>query len=114
MFPEEFWLELARLEGIHYSPRNRPLRWGRYIMMFVYDAIDPDVGKTLREKNPNPHHRMNHHQWLKQWGRQRVNDQIQKVVTIMQLCDNMEEFRKKFARVFKKGPIQLEFEIGEA
>jgi len=54
MLPEEFWLELARLESVRYSPRSRPLRWGKYVMMFVYDAIDKDVGKTLREKNPNP------------------------------------------------------------
>ena len=27
MFPDEFWFELARLEGVHYSPRHRPLRW---------------------------------------------------------------------------------------
>lgn len=25
----------SRLEGIHYSPRNRPLRWGKYVMAFV-------------------------------------------------------------------------------
>jgi P63C domain len=50
MFPEEFWLELARLEGVHYSARSRPLRWGKYIMLFVYDAIDGDVGKELRKK----------------------------------------------------------------
>jgi hypothetical protein len=50
MFPQEFWFELARLEGVHYSPRSRPLRWGKYIMAFVYDAIDGngDVGKHLR------------------------------------------------------------------
>ena len=52
MFPDEFWYELARLEGVKYSPRHRPLRWGRYIMMFVYDAVDEEVGKVLREKNP--------------------------------------------------------------
>jgi hypothetical protein len=27
MFPDDFWYELARLEGVRYSPRNRPLRW---------------------------------------------------------------------------------------
>jgi len=66
MFPEEFWYELARLEGVRYSARSRPLRWGRYVMMFVYDAIDPDVGKELRKKNPSPRFMRNHHQWLKQ------------------------------------------------
>ena len=117
MFPNEFWFELARLEGVHYSPRSRPLRWGKYIMAFVYDAVDGDVGKELRKKNPDPHFRKNHHQWLKEFGRQKVHDQIQRVVTIMKLCDGMDEFRQKFARVFKKSAIdpQMSFawESGE-
>jgi hypothetical protein len=31
-------------------------------------------------------------------------------VTIMKLCDNMDDFRKKFDRVFKKTPIQSTFD----
>jgi hypothetical protein len=107
MFPHEFWIELARLENIHYSPKNRPLRWGKYIMMFVYDAIDGDVGRELRKKNPNPHFLQNHHQWLKQFGRERVNDQIQRVIAIMKLCSGMDEFRQKFAHVYRKTPLQI-------
>ena len=113
MFPDEFWFELARLEGIHYSARSRPLRWGKYVMAFVYDAVDTDgdVGKQLREINPDPHFRQNHHQWLKEFGRQKVHDQIERVVTIMKLCDDMDDFRKKFKRVFKKTALdgQLTF-----
>jgi hypothetical protein len=71
-------------------------------MAFVYDAIDRDVGKTLREKNPDPHYLQNHHQWLKDFGRQKVHDQIERVITIMKLCNDMNDFREKFARVFKK------------
>ncbi len=107
MFPEEFWIELARLEGIRYSAQSRPLRWGKYVMLFVYDAIDDDVGKQLRKKNPNPRFLRNHHQWLKQFGRDKVHDQIERVITIMKLCNNMDDFREKFARVFKKSPAQL-------
>jgi P63C domain-containing protein len=110
MFPDEFWFELARLEGIKYSPRSRPLRWGKYIMAFVYDAIDSDVGKKLREINPEPHKGKNHHQWLKDFGRDQVHDQITKVVTIMKLCRDMKEFTSKFAVVFKKSNPQLAFE----
>jgi hypothetical protein len=102
MFPDEFWLELARLEGTRYSPRNRPLRWGKYVMMFVYDAIDGDVGQKLREINPHPQHGRNHHQWLKDFGREKVNTQIYQVIAIMKLCDDMAEFRKKFDRVYSK------------
>lgn len=109
MFPEEFWFELARLEGIHYSPNSRPLRWGKYVMMFVYDAIDGDVGKELRKINPNPHFLKNHHQWLKKYGRDKVTIQIEKVVTIMKLCLDMTEFKDKFAHVFKKTPLQMNF-----
>jgi hypothetical protein len=110
MFPEEFWLELARLEGVHYSPRSRPLRWGKYIMAFVYDAVDKDVGRELRKKNPNPHYLKNHHQWLKEFGREKVNNQIQRVIAIMKLCTNMDDFRSKFAHVFKKTPLQTTFD----
>ena len=110
MFPEEFWVELARLEGVHYSPRSRPLRWGRYIMMFVYDAIDPAIGDWLRKNNPDPHYKENHHQWMKKFGREKVHDQITKVVTIMKLCQDMSEFREKFDHVFKNSPLQLTFD----
>jgi hypothetical protein len=112
MFPHEFWFELARLEGIHYSPRNRPLRWGRYVMAFVYDTVDKDIGKKLREINPDPHFKQNHHQWLKEFGRQQVNDHLQRVIAVMKLCEDMEDFKKKFARVFKKSALQTEFNWG--
>jgi hypothetical protein len=87
--------------------RSRPLRWGKYIMLFVYDAIDGDVGKELRKKNPEPRFLRNHHQWLKKFGRDKVHDQIERVITIMKLCNNMTDFREKFSRVFKKSPAQL-------
>ena len=106
MFPDDFWFELARLEGVHYSPRARPLRWGRYVMMFVYDAVDADVGKELRKKNPDPHFLSNHHQWLRKFGRDKVHDQITKVVIVMKLCNDMTEFRHKFMRLFDR---QLSF-----
>ncbi len=108
MFPHEFWFELARLEGVHYSPRSRPLRWGKYIMAFVYDAVDGDVGRELRKKNPDPHFKKNHHQWLKEFGKQKVHDQIERVITIMKLCEDMDDFKEKFAKVFKKTAISIQ------
>jgi len=115
MFKPEFWFELARLEGIHYSPRNRPLRWGKYVMAFVYDAIDKDMGNTMRIINPDPHFKQNDHQLLTDFGRQQVHDQIERVVTIMKLCKDMKDFRQKFDQVFKKTALQMTFtEIWES
>jgi hypothetical protein len=51
-------------------------------------AVDGDVGKKLRAINPDPHF-----------------EQIERVVTIVKLCDDMDDFQKKFARVFKKSAI---------
>ena len=113
MFPDEFWFELARLEGIHYSPRSRPLRWGKYVMAFVYDSVDRDIGKKLRELNPNPHYKKNHHQWLKDFGRQKINDHLQRVIAVMKLCDDMEDFKRKFKKVFQKNLLQSEFNWGD-
>jgi hypothetical protein len=107
-FPDEFWLELARLEGVRYSPRNRPIRWGKYVMDFVYDAMDPDVGRRLREINPGPARGHNHHQWLQDFGQKELNNHLQRVVAVMKMCNDMGEFRRKFPRVFGPGPLQLE------
>lgn len=101
-FPDEFWFELARLEGVHYSPRHRPWRWGRYVMMFVYDTIDADVGRELRKRNPNPRFLSNHHQWLREFGRDKLQAQIHATIAIMKLCTDMDDFRRKFARVYAK------------
>jgi hypothetical protein len=78
-------------------------------MAFVYDAIDQDIGNTLRELNPGPHYKRNHHQWLETFGRQTVNDHVQRVIAVMKLCNDMKDFRAKFERVFNKGPFQESF-----
>ncbi len=109
LFPEDFWVQLARLESVHYSPRNRPIRWGRYVMAFVYDAVDKDVGNELRKKNPSPHFKQNLHQWLKEYGREKVRDHLHEVLGVMKTCHDMDDFRRKFGYVFKKSPLQLTF-----
>ena len=109
LFPDDFWHELARLENTRYSPRSRPLRWGKYVMAFVYDAVDEDVGIELRKINPNPHFRRNHHQWLKTYGREKVRDHINRVIGVMKTCHDMHDFNRRFGYVFKKDPMQMSF-----
>jgi hypothetical protein len=38
-----------------------------------------------------------------------VHDQIERVITIMKLGNSTDEFRDKFARVFKKSALQMSF-----
>lgn len=107
-FPDEFWMQLARLEGVKYSSRQRPWRWGKYVMKFVYDAIDPDVSKKLAEINPGPAKGHNHHQHLTSFGQKELNDHLQQVIAVMRLCNDMDDFKRKFPRAFPQGPLQLE------
>lgn len=102
LFPEEFFVELARLEGIHYSARHRPLRWGQYILHFVYRAVDEDVTDELKARTPQPHFKENLHQWLTGPGRTHVHDHIQRVIAVMKLCDSMPEFKHRFDKAFKR------------
>jgi hypothetical protein len=108
-FPDEFWMQLARLEGVKYQSRKRPWRWGKYVMRFVYEAIDPDVGKRLAEVNPDPAKGHNHHQHLTDFGQKELNDHLQQVIAVMRLCNDMDDFKRKFPRAFPTGPVQLEF-----
>lgn len=101
-FPDEFWEELARLEGIRYQARHRPLRWGGYVMKFIYNAIDPDVAKELKKRNPNPHYKENLHQLLRDHGKDKLHQQLGGVIAIMRECKDMTEFRSRFDRVFAK------------
>jgi hypothetical protein len=109
-FPDEFWQELARLEGIRYQARHRPLRWGNYVLRFVYSAMDPDVARKLKERNPNPHYKNNLHQLLRDYGRDKLHQQLGGVIAIMRECKDMAEFRVRFAKVFDKKD-QLQFDL---
>ena len=124
-FPEDFWYELARLESVHYSPRSQPLRWGRYLMMFVFDAVDHAVGAQLRKKASDSLYPIkfddrkedcdsnsltNFREWLLKFRKDKLHNRIGLTVPIMRSCKNMDEFRAKFDRVFKKGPLPLGFD----
>jgi hypothetical protein len=48
---------------------------------------------------------------MKEFGKQKVHDQIERVITIMKLCDDMDEFRRKFSRVFKKSAVSAQMDF---
>lgn len=107
-FPDEFWHELARLEGIRYQARHRPLRWGAYVLKFVYRAMDVDVAAELKKRNPKPHYGQNLHQYLRDYGKDQLHQQLGGVIAIMRQCNDMNEFRARFETVYeKKGQARL-------
>jgi hypothetical protein len=111
-FPQDFWVELARLDGMT-SGAQAPLGWARYVMLFVYDAIDPDVGRELRRSPDDPGFRPTVHQWLEDVGRQRIDRRMASVVSAMRECPDLDAFRAEFAKVLQKGPSHARLLEGE-
>jgi len=63
-FPDELWLQFARLTKWKGSVTQRPKYWGKLVMEFIYEYLDADVAQWLRENAPKPVHGQNYHQWL--------------------------------------------------
>jgi hypothetical protein len=110
-FPKDFWAELARLDGV--TSGQQPLGWARYVVLFVYDAIDPDVGRELRRAPDDPGFRPTVHQWLEDVGRQRIDSRMASVVSAMRACPDMDAFGAAFAKVLHKGPSHVQLLEGE-
>ena len=106
-FPKDFWVELARLDGVT-SWNHPPLGWARYVVLFVYDAIDPDVGRELRRSADDPGFRPTVRQWLEDVGRQRIDSRMASVVSAMRACPDMDAFGAAFAKVLQKGPSHVQ------
>lgn len=106
-FPKELWEQFGRLTHMESSPSQRPKYWGKLVMELIYDYLEPDVAKWLRENNPAPRKGKNHHQWLnEQYGLKKLTEHIWKVIGMALLCNSMRELRMKMAETFGHAPKQ--------
>ena len=111
-FPKEFWAQLARLDDAD-SPRRRSIGWATYVMLFVYDAIDADVGRELRRPPGDAPFRPTVLQWLDEIGPRRLERRMAAIVTEMQGCADMDGFTSAFAKVLHQGPSRAELAAGD-
>lgn len=106
-FPDELWLEFARLTNWKGSVTKRPKYWGKLVMELVYDYLDPDVAQWLRENAPEPRHGQNYHQWLSsQYGLRKLVEHIWKLIGIASTCQNMSELKVRMAELHGRQPVQ--------
>jgi len=112
ILPAEFWAQLARLEGMRVVPDHPPIRWASYVMAFVYDAIEPDVGRELRREDSGATFAPSPHEWLLATSRRRLGSRMHQVVVAMNDCADIDEFRSTFAKVLLKRPLNLRW-LGE-
>ncbi|MBI4304459.1 MAG: hypothetical protein HY665_09020 [Chloroflexi bacterium] len=106
-FPDELWLEFGRLTGWHGPVHLRPKYWGKLVIELVYEYLDSDVAKWLRENAPEPRHGQNYHQWLSsQFGLRKLMEHIWKLIGIAKTCENISELKDKMAQLHGRMPVQ--------
>lgn len=107
-FPRQFFMQLYRLE--HKNPPAKlakyPLRFGKYVMQFVYDTLDPDIADYLRENNPNPGGHKHHHQLFNDLGYKDLMGHLMSVIGIMKASTNMDRFKENLANAFPNARTQ--------
>lgn len=107
-FPDELWIEFARLTNWKGTVTQRPKYWGKLVMELVYEYLDKDVAKWLKDNAPTPKHGQNYHQWLSgQYGLKKLVEHIWVLIGIARTCATMVELRRKMAELNGKTLVQL-------
>ena len=114
-FPQELWVEFARLTNWKGAVTKRPKYWGKLVMELVYEYLDKDVAKWLKENAPAPKHGQNYHQWLSaQFGLKKLVEHIWTLIGVAKTCVTMHELREKMAALNGKSMVQLYLPVPNA
>lgn len=106
-FPNELWEQFARITKWKGTITKRPKYWGKLVMELVYEYLDPDVAKWLKENAPTPRHGQNYHQWLTgQYGLKKLVELIWRLVGVASTCHNLSELKRRWAEVNGKIAVQ--------
>jgi DNA-binding transcriptional regulator YdaS (Cro superfamily) len=107
-FPDELWEEFGRLTNWQGSLHNRPKYWGKLVIELIYDTLDPDVAKYLRENRPPPGIRW-HQNLSEDTGVRALVSRCYEIIGLAKSCETMGELRRKVAHHY--GAQQLLFNV---
>jgi len=119
-FPRKFYQEVFRLYNWPYEPLSvkRPACLGQFTNKFVYEQMPPGVLEELRKRNPITDkgiRKRHHHQHLTEdVGVKHLDRHLTKLITVMELSNNVSEFKENFKRVFENtNQLTLPMQINE-
>lgn len=107
-FPRKYYEEIYRLYNWEYDALGfkHPKYLGKFTNEYVYGHLPEGVLEEMRRKNPmnvNGNRSKRHHQLLSgDIGLPHLEKHITKLITIMELSDDIESFRNNFGRIFGK------------
>ena len=93
-FPRVFFDQLYKLEGIPVPIGNKPYpkRFGKYVMQFVYDTLDPKLADYLRTIEVKPEGSTHYWQLFNDFGYKKLTDHLMSVLGIMKASPTKERF----------------------
>ena len=110
-FPNKYYREIFRLYGWEYEENSskRPGFVGTFTRKFIYDLFPEEVIKEIEKRNPiiqsqkSWSRRKRHHQFLTtDIGIPQLDYYISKLLGVMALSNNKEDFKINFERAFKE------------
>ncbi|PZU65218.1 P63C domain-containing protein [Sphingobium sp.] len=105
-FPDELWQEFGRLTGWKGSLTSRPKWWGKLVIELIYDTLDPDVAKYLRENRPPPGVRW-HRQLTENVGVRALVSRCYEIIGMAKTCDNIRDLKERVAQHYGREIVQL-------
>ncbi|QKY70200.1 P63C domain-containing protein [Lentibacillus sp. CBA3610] len=108
-FPDELWRQFGRLTNWEGNIHSRPRYWGKLVNEFIYDCIDEDLAKYLRDNKPMMPSHVKYHQWLNEnHGVRALTEHIWQIIGMARSCNTIYELRELVDKEFKgKSGIQL-------
>lgn len=119
MFPDDFYREMFRLRGWHYSSESfkRPSLVGRLTNDLVYERLAPGVldelkRTTLKDEKGRYKHRFHQH-LTEDVGHPRLREHLSAVIALMRASTTWSQFYRMMQRAFPKYnmtlPLPLEY-----
>ncbi|MDF2620220.1 MAG: hypothetical protein K0S00_2879 [Xanthobacteraceae bacterium] len=105
-FPDQLWEEFGRLTGWKTPLQSRPKWWGKLVTELIYDTLDDDVAKYLKENKPPAGARW-HQQLTDNYGVRQLVSRCYEVIGMAKTCDDMHELRSRVGRHYGKKPVQF-------
>ncbi len=105
-FPDDLWEEFGRLTGWKTPLKSRPKWWGKLVTELIYDTLDEDVAKYLKENKPTAGTRW-HQQLTENHGVRQLVSRCYEVIGMSKTCDDIHELRQRVAQHYGKKPVQF-------
>lgn len=107
-FPNSYYKEIFRLHDWDYNADSnlRPGYVGKFTNKYVYDLFPKEVMDEIKHLNPienNSFRKNKYHQYLTPTiGVPQLDKHISKLIAVMKLSKNIEEFENNFKSVFEE------------